>query len=300
MKWKYTVIHHPARIALGLNNNEYSILDIIYKSQTHPKYTVEGWANTGCHKIAAFLCLSPATVLNAFNKAEKMGLLEFDESRSLKKTTAAWYEIAYQEGDEIQGLRCSETELHRSEIEQGGVQKLNANRSEIEPKGKEDKITHTTRTRKENSNTLKAQKLPPLSSAASPPSDEGKPDYIRAAEAMADYFTNDPMGQTEWRWMCETKKVKAKPIDITSQWAAKQCDSPYILKNWRKHTGKIINWIKQPVTQPKSNYQGQPNNQPSYTAPENVKSGQVNPGFKKVSPDEAAELLRNSKFWQND
>lgn len=137
MKWKYTVIHHPARIALGLNNNEYSILDIIYKSQTHPKYTVSGWANTGCHKIASFLSLSPATVLNVFMKAEKMGLLEFNESRMLKRTTAAWYEVAYLDADCFEDDGCSKTDC--SETEHRTVQKLNTNRSEIEPKRKEDK-----------------------------------------------------------------------------------------------------------------------------------------------------------------
>ena len=61
---------------------------------------------------------------------------------------------------------------------------------------------------------------------------------------MANYFKNDETGKQQWQFMCESKGVKVEPIAITSQWAAKQCDQPYILKNWRKHTGKIINWIK--------------------------------------------------------
>ena len=71
-----------------------------------------------------------------------------------------------------------------------------------------------------------------------------QPDFVEVAKQMANYFKNDETGKQQWQFMCESKGVKVEPIAITSQWAAKQCDQPYILKNWRKHTGKIINWIK--------------------------------------------------------
>ena len=293
MKWKYTVIHHPARIALGLNNNEYSVLDIIYKSQTHPKYTVSGWANTGCHKIASFLSLSPATVLNIFTKAEKMGLLEFDESRALKKTTAAWYEVAYLDAEHFEDEGCSKNDC--SETEHRTVQKLNTNRSENEPKRKEDKLkdkhTHNSANAKTNTHTLKDNsKTPPV--PAVPPSFEDV-DYIQVAKDMADYFENDERGKTEWAWMCSTKRVKVAPISITSQWAAKHQDAPYMLKNWRKHTGKVINWI-QPQT--RRNYNNTSQVEQTYQAPS---TNHVQRKRNKVSPEELQAIkdkIKNGKL----
>ena len=294
MKWKYTVIHHPARIALGLNNNEYSILDIIYKSQTHPKYTVSGWANTGCHKIASFLSLSPATVLNVFIKAEKMGLLEFNESRMLKRTTAAWYEVAYLEADCFEDDGCSKTDC--SETEHRTVQKLNTYRSENEPKVKEDKskdkTTHTSASAKANSHTLKDNPKTPPIPAARPSFDDV--DYIEVAKQMADYFENDERGKTEWEWMCSTKRIRVKPLAITSQWAAKHQDAPYMLQNWRNHTGKLINWIREQSDTGKHTGTNQPAT--TYEAPRTAHRATKR---KKISKEEFAEiqkLTQNAKF----
>jgi len=288
MKWKYTVIHHPARIALGLNNNEYSILDIIYKSQTHPRYTVSGWANTGCHKIASFLSLSPATVLNVFMKAEKMGLLEFNDSRILKKTTAAWYEVAYLDADCFEDDGCSETDCSKNEHRT--VQKLNTNRSENEPKVKEDKYkdktTHTKAKPNVNTNTLKDKnQSPPI--PAAPPSFEDV-DYIEVAKQMADYFENDERGKTEWEFMCSTKRVKAKPLAITSQWAAKHQDAPYMLMHWRKHTGKIINWIR-PNQKTGRQYNNQQHEPTTYQP---AKSNHTTRKRKKMTAEELAEIKK--------
>lgn len=144
----------------------------------------------------------------------------------------------------------------------------------------------------ENSNTLKDNSKTPLIPAA-PPSFEDV-DYIEVAKDMADYFENDERGKTEWQWMCSTKRVKVKPLAITSQWAAKHQDAPYMLQNWRKHTGKLINWIREQSDTSKHTGTNQPAT--TYEAP---RTAHRTTKRKKISKEELAEiqkLAQNAKF----
>jgi hypothetical protein len=125
-----------------------------------------------------------------------------------------------------------------------------------------------------------------------PPEDAAGPDFVEVARQMADYFENDEQGKAQWAFMCETKRIKVAPIAITSQWAAKHCDSPYMLKNWRKQTGKIINWIQSPSAQRK------PANQSTgtvYEPPKNLKAGSA-PARKKVTPEALKQITQNAKY----
>lgn len=212
----------------------------------------------------------------------------------LKRTTAAWYEVAYLDAEHFEDEGCSKNDC--SETEHRTVQKLNTNRSETEHKRKEDKLkdkhTHNSANAKTNTHTLKDKTQSPPSPPP-PPSYEDEVDYIQVAKDMADYFENDERGKTEWAWMCSTKRVKVAPISITSQWAAKHQDAPYLLKNWRKHTGKVINWIQ---PQSRRNYNNTSQVEQTYQAPS---TNQVQRKRNKVSPEELQAIkdkIKNGKL----
>lgn len=138
MKWRYTNIQHPPRIALGLTPNEYCVLDVIYQSQTHPRYSFDGWARVGCHKIASFLGFSSGAVHKMFERFEGWGFIEFDETREYKRTTPLWYDVAYIEDAEseqgVQKLNSVQKVNRRgSKSEQAAVQKVNSKCSKSEP-----------------------------------------------------------------------------------------------------------------------------------------------------------------------
>lgn len=144
MNWKFTHIEHPARIALGVTVLEYCVLDIIYQSQTHPSFTKGGWTNVGCHKIAKFLDLSPATVFGMFDRLLDFGFIEFKEdSKVLKRTTSKWYDVAYiKEEEKLNQLSVRKVNrkatvrklnTNRSETEHHDVRKMNEKCSETEP-----------------------------------------------------------------------------------------------------------------------------------------------------------------------
>ena len=161
----------------------------------------------------------------------------------------------------------------------------------IQKKDSYKKESESTRTH-ENSHTLKDNsKTSPI--PAAPPSLEDV-DYIEVAKQMADYFENDERGKTEWQWMCSTKRVKVKPLAITGQWAAKHQDAPYMLQNWRKHTGKLINWIREQNDTGKHTGTNQPAT--TYEAPRTAHRPTKR---KKISKEELAEiqkLTKNAKF----
>lgn len=68
------------------------------------------------------------------------------------------------------------------------------------------------------------------------------PDWTEIATEMAQYFRED--GARQWQFMCDAAGGWVDPLVITTAWAGKNCDSAYLLKNWRKQTGKLTNWIK--------------------------------------------------------
>lgn len=137
MYWKYTHTEHAARIYLGLNMNEYAVLDIFYQSQTHPRFTRDGWAENSYQKIATFLNIGKGTVFSIVEKAVESGLMEVNPANPRhKKTTEKFYDIAYLNYDQIQDFiekNVQKVNGERSETERD-VQKPNANRSENEHK----------------------------------------------------------------------------------------------------------------------------------------------------------------------
>jgi len=127
MNWIFTSIQHGPRKKLGISCNEYTVLDLIFRSQTHPDFSHEGWAKTGIHQIAEALDLSPGTVKGIFDRTEKMSLLEFRDTKKIfKKTTPAFYNVAY-----LEDRSENEQQVFRNRTE--GVQKMNSKCSETEP-----------------------------------------------------------------------------------------------------------------------------------------------------------------------
>ena len=96
--WKFTHVHHPARIALKVTLNQYCVLDLIYQSQVHPKFSVEGWSDRSYQKIASFLGLQKSTVHAIVERSVIEGFAEYNlENVRLKRTTENWFDYAYLE-----------------------------------------------------------------------------------------------------------------------------------------------------------------------------------------------------------
>jgi len=131
MFYIYTTVQHVPRKLLQLDLNEYAVLDILFKTQTHPTEGKNGFTDLGCHAIGFALGLSPATILRILNAMSKRGFLEFKDSKKrLKRVTEAFYKIAYEAN--VQKLNVQKLNEGRSETEHSDVQKLNENRSETE------------------------------------------------------------------------------------------------------------------------------------------------------------------------
>jgi len=140
--WTHTTILHEPRKLLRITVLEYTVLDIVYHSQTSPIYSIHGWSKNGCHQLGEFVGCSSGTIKALFDRMETMGYLEFTADRKMKRTTESFYGVAYEKDKnvlrEIPG--CSKTErvqklnANRSKTEQRSVQKLNANRSKTEHK----------------------------------------------------------------------------------------------------------------------------------------------------------------------
>lgn len=140
--WTHTTILHEPRKLLRITVLEYTVLDVIYHSQTSPIYSVHGWSKNGCHQLGEFVGCSSGTIKALFDRMETMGYLEFTADRKMKRTTESFYGVAYEKDkgvlEEIPG--CSKTErvqklnILRSKTEQRSVQKLNAKCSKTEHK----------------------------------------------------------------------------------------------------------------------------------------------------------------------
>ena len=127
--WIESTIIHPNRIEMGLTNNEYALLDYVYKTQVHPDYGGKcgGWCLTALSKIGDWFFMSKSSLSTLFKKMEKLGFMEIKPSGRGRKTTEKWYRHAYKlvkkERSESErtakssNLNRSESERLRSESE---------------------------------------------------------------------------------------------------------------------------------------------------------------------------------------
>ena len=86
---------------------------------------------------------------------------------------------------------------------------------------------------------------PPASDIdVSPPPDALPDDYwMTVAMEMAAFYESEE-GAGQWAMMCDAAGGYVDPSIVTTIWAGKHQDQPYVLQRWRQHTGKLTNWIR--------------------------------------------------------
>jgi DNA-binding MarR family transcriptional regulator len=85
---RFTIIYHPIRVELGLNNNEYIVIDSINQLSHRPDHP---WCIQTKKQIAAFTGISERTVYRAIERGIDLGLIERSERDELR-STANWVE----------------------------------------------------------------------------------------------------------------------------------------------------------------------------------------------------------------
>ena len=135
MNWKFTVILHGPRKALGISVLEYSVYDYIYKSQTHPDFSFKGWCKASHRKIASELGISEGTVFGIIARGVEWGLCDVDPANpGHKRTLEKWYNAAYLDESALDGAEIEPVQKMNVQNLNGGVQKMNGKCSESEQK----------------------------------------------------------------------------------------------------------------------------------------------------------------------
>jgi hypothetical protein len=85
----FTIVHHAARIKLGLSLNDYCVADTIYHL-SHNSANDLGWCYKSKENMGRDLGLSKQTLHKIINKLIEKGLVEKNEAGQLR-TTANWW-----------------------------------------------------------------------------------------------------------------------------------------------------------------------------------------------------------------
>lgn len=85
---RFTIIYHPIRVELGLNNNEYIVIDSIDQLSHRPNHP---WCIQTKKQIAVFTGISERTVYRAIERGIELVLIERSERDELR-STANWFE----------------------------------------------------------------------------------------------------------------------------------------------------------------------------------------------------------------
>lgn len=112
-QWSFTTIQHGPRKSLGLDLNEYAVLDLIYKDQTYP--SSGGVSRLSVQQIADILGLSKGGVHGLIQRMIESQFVEMMPDVA-RKATPKFYETAYFDRSENERQR-SESERNRSENE---------------------------------------------------------------------------------------------------------------------------------------------------------------------------------------
>lgn len=97
MSWLFTTIQHQPRLDMGLNINEYCVLDLYYQSQVSPIHSVEGWAQNSYQQVSSFLGISKGSIHKMVGRLVGQGLMEVNPANpAQKRTTKYWYASAYE------------------------------------------------------------------------------------------------------------------------------------------------------------------------------------------------------------
>jgi len=109
------------------------ILDLVLKSQCHPKFSINGWTKVSVHQISEAVDISSGAITGIFTRLEAVGLLEFmDEKRKLKRATEKFYDLVSMSEEERSESERSESEQKTFSFRTKNVQKVNKKRSESE------------------------------------------------------------------------------------------------------------------------------------------------------------------------
>jgi len=89
------MIQHQPRLDLGLNVNEYCVLDLYYQTQ-NSAHNVDGWAQNSYQQVSDFLGISKSTIHEMVGRLVNKGFMEVNPANSAqKRTTENWYTYAY-------------------------------------------------------------------------------------------------------------------------------------------------------------------------------------------------------------
>jgi len=135
MSWKFTHIKHPERIKLGLSNDEYCLLDMLYRIATHPSTKPLAWCGRSKKTIAQDLGLSESTVKRIITAMKKKGFLETNQKGTLRRATPAFYNVVYnQEGGQNDPGGVNVNQFKGGQYDPGGVN-VNPQGGQYEPPG---------------------------------------------------------------------------------------------------------------------------------------------------------------------
>lgn len=112
INWISTTINHGPRKELGLSCDEFALLDLIFKTQTHPSYSDNGWCTHSYAVLADVLGIGKGGVFKMVERLTDAELLEVNAANpKQKRATHKFYSIAYvQKVNEERSL----SERHRS------------------------------------------------------------------------------------------------------------------------------------------------------------------------------------------
>ena len=162
----YNTIKHEIRNNANLSLLDYCLLESIYLLSSSEKATYKTWCNAS--KSSFKYLASERTIVTRFNELEKLGWLEFkDSKRFLKRTTKKYYNEVYCYVLGVQKLHGEEVapmqELHptHADVAHLGVQKLHEGCAEVAPNNNIDnnKDNNIERERKEKMLSLENKVL---------------------------------------------------------------------------------------------------------------------------------------------
>ena len=105
-------------MTLNLTLNEYCVLDYIFKTQTHPNYTKDGYCSTSIRKMVEYFGITKSNLSDMLIRLTKAGFLENNEDSTLRKVTPKFYNVAY-----LDDLEDVEEVNWRVPEKEGGVRK---------------------------------------------------------------------------------------------------------------------------------------------------------------------------------
>lgn len=87
-----TTIIHEIRSHLGVSNNDYVFLDVIYKLQCNPNNEHIGWCSLSQNEKAAEFSVSRQAIIDMEKRLIEKGLLEKNDKAHIR-TTSVWYNM---------------------------------------------------------------------------------------------------------------------------------------------------------------------------------------------------------------